>query len=56
MGAVAKKVRWLPILESFMSYGCNFKFNLFSDGEPMEFSKDRRDMITSSNRWYDDAS
>ena len=56
MGAVAQKGKMLPILESFMSYGCNYKFNPFCDGEPMEFSKDRRDMITSSNRWYDDTS
>ena len=39
-----------------MDNGCNFEFNPFPDGEPMEFNKDMRDMMTSSNSWYDDAS
>ena len=46
----------LPVLESFVGNGCNFEFNPFPDGEPTDFNKDRRDMMTSSNSWYDDAS
>ena len=39
-----------------MDNSCNFEFNPFPDEEPMEFNKDMRDMMTSSNSWYDDAS
>ena len=35
-----------------MDNSCNFEFNPFPDGEPMEFNKDMRDMMTSSNSWY----
>ena len=49
MGTVTQKGNMLPILESFMDNGCNFEFNPFPDGEPMEFNEDRRDMMTSSN-------
>ena len=43
MGAVAQKGQMVAYLESFVCNGCNFEVNPFSDGEPMEFSKDRRD-------------
>ena len=50
MGAVAQKDKMVAYFGEFYELWFNFKFNPFCDGEPMEFSKDRRDMITSSNR------
>ena len=46
----------MPILESFIDNSCNFEFNPFPDGEQLKFNSDRRDMMTSPNSWYDDAS
>ena len=56
MDAVAQKGKMVAYFGEFYELWLQFLIQSVSDGEPMEFSKDRRDMITSSNRRYDDAS
>ena len=48
-----KEVRLLCVLEGFVSNGCNFEFNSLFDWEPVKFCKNRRNMMTTSNRRYD---
>jgi len=48
-----EEVRRLTVLEGFVGNGCNFEFNPLSDWEPVNFFKNRRNMMATSDRRYD---
>ena len=48
-----EEVKWLSVLEGFVSNGCNFEFNPLSNWEPVKFCKNWKNVMTTSNGRYD---